>query len=100
MRKAFVIRTEDVFVWQITHHLRVVLIQSNLVVCFCNLLYFQYNSEEEFMNDFCTMFSNARDFNEEGSQIHNDAIRLEALLKEKKASFTPMGRCRVSSFCI
>ena len=51
----------------------------------------QYYSEEEFMADVHLMFENARMFNEEGSQIYADAIKLENLVKDKKASFAPLG---------
>ena len=43
------------------------------------------------MEDFHLMFCNAREFNEEGSQIYNDANKLEEMLKEKRASYTPLG---------
>ena len=43
------------------------------------------------MADVHLMFENARMFNEEGSQIYSDAIKLENLVKEKKASFAPLG---------
>ena len=52
---------------------------------------FQYNSEEEFMSDMQLMFDNAKYFNEEGSLIHEDAIKLEKVVKDKKAVFTPLG---------
>lgn len=44
----------------------------------------QYGTEEEFIQDFETMFQNARHFNEEGSEIYEDSVTLEKALKKKR----------------
>lgn len=43
----------------------------------------KYNSEEELISDFKLMFSNCRQYNEEGSMIYNDAMLLEKVLMDK-----------------
>ncbi|XP_063369174.1 protein polybromo-1 [Cydia amplana] len=43
----------------------------------------RYNSIEEMVSDFRLMFSNCRQFNEEGSMIYDDASRLERVMNEK-----------------
>ncbi|GBP69256.1 Protein polybromo-1 [Eumeta japonica] len=43
----------------------------------------RYNSLEEMVNDFRLMFSNCRQFNEEGSMIYDDANLLEKVMNEK-----------------
>lgn len=42
-----------------------------------------YNSIDELVADFSLMFSNCRQFNEEGSMIYEDAILLERFMNEK-----------------
>ncbi|XP_061779568.1 protein polybromo-1-like [Nerophis lumbriciformis] len=44
----------------------------------------RYSSEEALMDDMKLMFRNARHYNEEGSQVYNDADILEKILKEKR----------------
>ncbi|KAF4079056.1 hypothetical protein AMELA_G00188770 [Ameiurus melas] len=44
----------------------------------------RYVSEEALMNDLKLMFRNARHYNEEGSQVFNDADILEKIAKEKQ----------------
>ncbi|XP_041130256.1 protein polybromo-1-like isoform X3 [Polyodon spathula] len=44
----------------------------------------KYLSEEALIEDMKRMFRNARHYNEEGSQVYNDAIILEKLLKDKR----------------
>ena len=46
-------------------------------------MYMQYNSEKELMMDLKLMFNNARQYNEDGSQIYNDANTLEKAMKKK-----------------
>ncbi|XP_026322963.1 protein polybromo-1 isoform X2 [Hyposmocoma kahamanoa] len=43
----------------------------------------RYNSMEEMVSDFRLMFSNCRQFNEEGSMIYEDANLLERIMNEK-----------------
>ncbi|RDD39168.1 Protein polybromo-1 [Trichoplax sp. H2] len=43
----------------------------------------KYDSEEGLLDDFKLMFDNAKTFNEEGSQIYEDALDLERLLLSK-----------------
>ncbi|XP_072328776.1 protein polybromo-1 isoform X10 [Scyliorhinus torazame] len=50
----------------------------------------KYSSEESFMDDLKLMFRNARHYNEEGSQVYNDANILEKILKEKKKELGPL----------
>ncbi|XP_034536611.1 polybromo 1, like isoform X2 [Notolabrus celidotus] len=44
----------------------------------------RYTTEEALMDDMKLMFRNARHYNEEGSQVYNDADVLEKILKEKR----------------
>lgn len=46
-------------------------------------VFFQYDSEKELIMDLKLMFNNARTFNEDGSQIYNDANTLEKAMKKK-----------------
>ncbi|XP_060775398.1 polybromo 1, like isoform X2 [Neoarius graeffei] len=50
----------------------------------------RYVSEEALMNDMKLMFRNARHYNEEGSQVYNDADILEKIVKEKQKEFGPL----------
>ena len=42
------------------------------------------------MDDFQLMFNNARHYNEEGSQVYQDADSLEKVLKAKLRNLTPL----------
>ncbi|KAM6928404.1 polybromo 1, like [Xenentodon cancila] len=44
----------------------------------------RYATEEALMDDMRLMFRNARHYNEEGSQVYNDAEVLEKVLKDKR----------------
>nr|XP_046239484.1 polybromo 1, like isoform X3 [Scatophagus argus] len=44
----------------------------------------RYTTEEALMDDMKLMFRNARHYNEEGSQVYNDADILEKILKDKR----------------
>ncbi|XP_051568786.1 protein polybromo-1-like isoform X3 [Myxocyprinus asiaticus] len=44
----------------------------------------RYNNEDALMDDMKLMFRNARHYNEEGSQVYNDANILEKIVKDKQ----------------
>ncbi|XP_074862098.1 protein polybromo-1 isoform X9 [Carettochelys insculpta] len=50
----------------------------------------KYAGEEAMIEDMRLMFRNARHYNEEGSQVYNDAHILEKILKEKKKELGPL----------
>ncbi|KAL4655206.1 protein polybromo-1-like isoform X2 [Arapaima gigas] len=50
----------------------------------------KYPSEELMMEDMKLMFRNARHYNEEGSQVYNDANTLEKILKDKRKELGPV----------
>ncbi|KAL4655959.1 protein polybromo-1-like [Arapaima gigas] len=50
----------------------------------------KYLSEESMMEDMKLMFRNARHYNEEGSQVYNDANTLEKVLKDKRKELGPL----------
>ncbi|CAG5124399.1 unnamed protein product [Candidula unifasciata] len=45
--------------------------------------YYQYSSEQALLSDFELMFNNARHYNEEGSQVYQDADTLDRALRAK-----------------
>ncbi|XP_076013006.1 polybromo 1, like isoform X2 [Genypterus blacodes] len=49
----------------------------------------RYVTEEALMDDMRLMFRNARHYNEEGSQVYNDADILEKILKDKRKELGP-----------
>ncbi|XP_068170705.1 polybromo 1, like isoform X2 [Antennarius striatus] len=49
----------------------------------------RYATEEALMDDMKLMFRNARHYNEEGSQVYNDADILEKILKDKRKELGP-----------
>ncbi|KAM9758915.1 polybromo 1, like isoform 4-T4 [Menidia menidia] len=49
----------------------------------------RYATEEALMEDMKLMFRNARHYNEEGSQVYNDADILEKILKDKRKELGP-----------
>uniref|UniRef100_A0A8C6Q9H4 Protein polybromo-1 n=1 Tax=Nothobranchius furzeri TaxID=105023 RepID=A0A8C6Q9H4_NOTFU len=49
----------------------------------------RYATEEALMDDMKRMFRNARHYNEEGSQVYNDADVLEKILKDKRKELGP-----------
>ncbi|TRZ01822.1 hypothetical protein DNTS_026172 [Danionella cerebrum] len=49
----------------------------------------RYPNEEAMMEDMKLMFRNARHYNEEGSQVYNDANILEKILREKRKDLGP-----------
>ncbi|XP_064310090.1 protein polybromo-1 isoform X11 [Phalacrocorax carbo] len=50
----------------------------------------KYTGEEAMIEDMKLMFRNARHYNEEGSQVYNDAHMLEKILKEKRKELGPL----------
>ncbi|XP_078104794.1 polybromo 1, like isoform X1 [Sander vitreus] len=50
----------------------------------------RYATEEALMEDMKLMFRNARHYNEEGSQVYNDADILEKILKDKRKELGPL----------
>ncbi|KAF1391761.1 hypothetical protein PFLUV_G00045440 [Perca fluviatilis] len=50
----------------------------------------RYAAEEALMEDMKLMFRNARHYNEEGSQVYNDADVLEKILKDKRKELGPL----------
>ncbi|XP_034725670.1 polybromo 1, like isoform X3 [Etheostoma cragini] len=50
----------------------------------------RYATEEALMEDMRLMFRNARHYNEEGSQVYNDADILEKILKDKRKELGPL----------
>ncbi|XP_053932511.1 protein polybromo-1 isoform X5 [Cuculus canorus] len=50
----------------------------------------KYVGEEAMIEDMKLMFRNARHYNEEGSQVYNDAHMLEKILKEKRKELGPL----------
>ncbi|KAM6256711.1 protein polybromo-1 isoform 3-T6 [Porphyrio hochstetteri] len=50
----------------------------------------KYAGEEAMIDDMKLMFRNARHYNEEGSQVYNDAHMLEKILKEKRKELGPL----------
>ncbi|KAJ7360053.1 hypothetical protein OS493_019144 [Desmophyllum pertusum] len=49
----------------------------------------KYSGEDELMLDFEVMFDNARYYNEEDSQVYQDACTLEKVLRKKRKSLGP-----------
>ncbi|XP_070815736.1 polybromo 1, like isoform X5 [Chaetodon trifascialis] len=49
----------------------------------------RYATEEALMDEMKLMFRNARHYNEEGSQVYNDADILEKILKDKRKELGP-----------
>ncbi|XP_062842241.1 protein polybromo-1 isoform X2 [Trichomycterus rosablanca] len=49
----------------------------------------RYSKEDSMLEDMRLMFRNARHYNEEGSQVYNDANTLERILREKKRELGP-----------
>ncbi|CAL8336920.1 unnamed protein product [Lota lota] len=49
----------------------------------------KYASEDALMEDMRLMFRNARHYNEEGSQVYNDADVLEKILKDRRRDLGP-----------
>uniref|UniRef100_A0A6Q2YS67 Protein polybromo-1 n=1 Tax=Esox lucius TaxID=8010 RepID=A0A6Q2YS67_ESOLU len=50
----------------------------------------KYMTEDALLDDMKIMFRNARHYNEEGSQVYNDANILEKIMKDKQRDLGPM----------
>ncbi|XP_064154840.1 protein polybromo-1-like isoform X1 [Anguilla rostrata] len=50
----------------------------------------KYLNEEALMDDLKLMFRNARHYNEEGSQVYNDANILEKIVRDKRKELGPL----------
>ncbi|KAI1892708.1 hypothetical protein AGOR_G00136330 [Albula goreensis] len=50
----------------------------------------KYLSEEALLEDLKLMFRNARHYNEEGSQVYNDANILEKIMRDKRKELGPL----------
>lgn len=67
---------------------------------------FQYTTEEGLIADFKLMFANCKHYNEEGSQIYQDAETLENVLNSKiqelggAVNETPKIRNPVKRYCM
>uniref|UniRef100_A0A4W3IBU1 Protein polybromo-1 n=1 Tax=Callorhinchus milii TaxID=7868 RepID=A0A4W3IBU1_CALMI len=69
---------------------KVILEPIDLRIIEMNVRSGKYTSEEAFGDDLKLMFRNARHYNEEGSQVYNDANILEKMLKEKRKELGPL----------
>ncbi|XP_078065917.1 protein polybromo-1 isoform X10 [Mustelus asterias] len=69
---------------------KVILEPIDLKILEHNIRSEKYSSEEAFIDDLKLMFRNARHYNEEGSQVYNDANILEKILKEKRKELGPL----------
>ncbi|XP_067854705.1 protein polybromo-1 isoform X8 [Heptranchias perlo] len=69
---------------------KVILEPIDLKILEHNIRSEKYSSEEAFTDDLKLMFRNARHYNEEGSQVYNDANILEKILKEKRKELGPL----------
>ncbi|KAL7843608.1 hypothetical protein AOLI_G00251200 [Acnodon oligacanthus] len=49
----------------------------------------RYHNEDAMLEDMKLMFRNARHYNEEGSQVYNDANTLEKIMRDKKRELGP-----------
>ncbi|XP_068598056.1 protein polybromo-1-like [Brachionichthys hirsutus] len=68
---------------------KVILEPMDLKMIEHNIRIERYATEEALMNDMKLMFRNARHYNEEGSQVYNDADILEKILKDKRKELGP-----------
>ncbi|XP_051874243.1 protein polybromo-1 isoform X8 [Pristis pectinata] len=69
---------------------KVILEPIDLKILEHNIRSEKYASEEAFVDDLKLMFRNARHYNEEGSQVYNDANMLEKILKDKRKELGPL----------
>ncbi|XP_038204876.1 protein polybromo-1 isoform X20 [Arvicola amphibius] len=69
---------------------KIILEPMDLKIIEHNIRNDKYAGEEGMMEDMKLMFRNARHYNEEGSQVYNDAHILEKLLKDKRRELGPL----------
>ncbi|XP_054408098.2 protein polybromo-1 isoform X37 [Pongo abelii] len=69
---------------------KIILEPMDLKIIEHNIRNDKYAGEEGMIEDMKLMFRNARHYNEEGSQVYNDAHILEKLLKEKRKELGPL----------
>ncbi|XP_032893193.1 protein polybromo-1 isoform X9 [Amblyraja radiata] len=69
---------------------KVILEPIDLKILEHNIRNEKYTSDEAFIDDLKLMFRNARHYNEEGSQVYNDANILEKILKDKIKELGPL----------
>lgn len=56
---------------------------EHLNLFFFHFCFLQYPNEQALLSDFELMFNNARHYNEEGSQVYQDADMLDRILRAK-----------------
>ncbi|XP_048343903.1 protein polybromo-1 isoform X3 [Sphaerodactylus townsendi] len=69
---------------------KIILEPMDLKIIEHNIRSDKYSGEEGMIEDMRLMFRNARHYNEEGSQVYNDAHILEKILKEKRKELGPL----------
>ncbi|KAJ6667679.1 hypothetical protein lerEdw1_016000 [Lerista edwardsae] len=69
---------------------KIILEPMDLKIIEHNIRSDKYSGEENMIEDMKLMFRNARHYNEEGSQVYNDAHILEKILKEKRKELGPL----------
>ncbi|XP_023571425.1 protein polybromo-1 isoform X3 [Octodon degus] len=69
---------------------KIILEPMDLKIIEHNIRNDKYTGEEGMIEDMKLMFRNARHYNEEGSQVYNDAHILEKLLKDKRKELGPL----------
>ncbi|XP_048211818.1 protein polybromo-1 isoform X14 [Perognathus longimembris pacificus] len=69
---------------------KIILEPMDLKIIEHNIRNDKYSGEEGMIEDMKLMFRNARHYNEEGSQVYNDAHILEKLLKDKRKELGPL----------
>ncbi|XP_063147958.1 protein polybromo-1 isoform X1 [Candoia aspera] len=69
---------------------KIILEPMDLKIIEHNIRSDKYGGEEAMIEDMRLMFRNARHYNEEGSQVYNDAHILEKILKEKRKELGPL----------
>uniref|UniRef100_A0A6I8N256 Protein polybromo-1 n=1 Tax=Ornithorhynchus anatinus TaxID=9258 RepID=A0A6I8N256_ORNAN len=69
---------------------KIILEPMDLKIIEHNIRNDKYSGEEGMIEDMKLMFRNARHYNEEGSQVYNDAHVLEKMLKDKRKELGPL----------
>ena len=60
----------------------------------------QYVAEDAFIHDFEILFANARHYNEEDSQVYQDSITLEKVLRKKKRMLGAVNSGKLNSLLV